>query len=262
MIVALVQPLFADITQIVFGIVALIFLVIRQLLEANKQAGPQRVRPPVPPPAPQPQPLGKGVVPAAGQQADPLRAQVEEFLRRAGRPPQPEPQRPVQLPPKPAPARESDSTGVTDKRTFGQPLRQAEWRDTPATSAPTQLPRLVDKPKPSRSPAKPRRRQSVAEHVAEQVSAHARELAAKASQLGQRIASEDQQFDVQLRAKFDHTLGTLAGGPVPAAAEPASSGPLPSDTPAAQIAALLANPTGIRQAVLINEILRRPSERW
>ena len=35
-----------------------------------------------------------------------------------------------------------------------------------------------------------------------------------------------------------------------------------SDTPAAQIAAMLANPDGVRQAVIINEILRRPSDRW
>src|SRR4051812_17480387 len=125
MIFAAAQPLFADITQIVFGIVALLFLVIRQLLEANKQAGPQRVRPAVPPP--QPQQAAKGAAPAAGQQADPLRAQVEEFLRRAGQPPQPDKARAAQRPPKPAPARAVDGPRDpppdAEKRTFGQPLR-------------------------------------------------------------------------------------------------------------------------------------------
>src|SRR5439155_1598836 len=130
MIFAQAQPVLADITQIVFGIVALIFLVLRQLLEANKPAGPQRVRPAVPPP-----------------------------------------------------------------------------RDT----------------------AKPRRRQSVAEHVAEQVTSRTRDLAAKASQLGQRIVAEDQQFDVQLKAKFDHTVGTLSGSTVVPAATDQT--PPHSDTP-------------------------------
>jgi hypothetical protein len=153
---------------------------------------------------------------------------------------------------------EVDPSGVAEKRTFGQPLRQAEWRNAPAPPAP-QPARTADKVRPPRDSAKPRRRQSVAEHVAEQVTSHTRDLAAKASQLGQRIAVEDQQFDVQIKAKFDHTVGTLADSTVPPATE---QSPPPSDSPAAQLAALLANPSGIRQAVLINEILRRPSERW
>src|SRR5436189_91057 len=131
MILAAAQPLLADITQIVLGSVALLFLVIHQLLEANKPAGPQRGRPAVPPPPP----------------------------------------------------------------------------------------RVADKPRPPRDTAKPRRRQSVAEHVAEQVTSRTRDLAAKAAQLGQRIVAEDQQFDVQIKATFDHTVGTLAGSAVPAAAE-------------------------------------------
>ena len=99
----------------------------------------------------------------------------------------------------------------------------------------------------------------MAEHVAEQVTAHTRSLADKASQLGQRIVAEDQQFDVQLKAKFDHAVGTLAETAMPSTAEQTAP---PSETPASQLASLLANPSGIRQAVLVNEILRRPSERW
>jgi hypothetical protein len=99
----------------------------------------------------------------------------------------------------------------------------------------------------------------VAEHVAEQVTARAATLGAQASQLGQRIAAEDEQFDSQIKAKFDHALGTLGGTETVTTPAP---GPAPADTPAAQLAAMLANPGGIRQAVLVNEILRRPSERW
>jgi hypothetical protein len=99
----------------------------------------------------------------------------------------------------------------------------------------------------------------VAEHVAEQVTSRAENLASKASKLGQRIAAEDRQFDTKLKAKFDHTVGTLGDSDSSTTAEPT---PPPSDSPAAQLAAMLANPGGIRQAVLINEILHRPSDRW
>jgi hypothetical protein len=247
---AFAQPILADIGELIIGLVALVFLIIRHLLEANKQAAPPRVRPAQVPPA-LPQQQAKGAAPAAGQQADPLRAQVEEFLRRAGQP------QPAQRPPQPAAAGGMDvrpaPSQPTEQRTFGEPLRQAEWRKAPQPAAP------ADKPRRDRGASKPRRRKSVAEHVAEQVTAHTRSLADKASQLGQRIVAEDQQFDVQLKAKFDHTVGTLAGSVDPAAADPVSPA---SDTPAAQIAAMLANPGGVRQAVIVNEILRRPSDRW
>ncbi len=131
---------------------------------------------------------------------------------------------------------------------------------TPDTTSPAATPQpRASIGRPARSQAKSRKRQSVAEHVAEQVTAHTRSLSDKASQLGQRIAAEDQLFDVQLKSKFDHAVGTLADSTVATAAE---TSPPAADTPAAQLAAMLANPGGIRQAVLINEILRRPSDRW
>ena len=35
-----------------------------------------------------------------------------------------------------------------------------------------------------------------------------------------------------------------------------------ADSPAAQIAAMLTTPEGARQAIVLNEILRRPEEQW
>jgi hypothetical protein len=73
---------------------------------------------------------------------------------------------------------------------------------------------------------------------------------------------EGAQFDVKLKAKFDHELGTLSSRgrePAAPAAQPVATGPTSA---AAQLAAMLANPEGLRQAVMMNEILRRPSERW
>src|SRR3954469_11238736 len=131
--VALVQPLLAvDIGEVLVGLVALIFVIIRQLLEANKNAGVNRAKPPV---APQPLAQNPNKAPAAaGQQADPLRAQVEEFLRRAGGPAQ-------QNQPRPQPGQVSQiemlikPSQPPEQRSIGQPLRQAEWRQTPASSA-------------------------------------------------------------------------------------------------------------------------------
>ncbi|HEX5471633.1 MAG TPA: hypothetical protein VFW73_07085 [Lacipirellulaceae bacterium] len=282
MVFILPQPALADIGEVLMGLVAVIFLVVRQILEANRQAGPQRPRVPQ---APQPQAGNKPPIPqGAGQQADPLRAQVEDFLRRANRPPQPGqraqppvgPQRAMLQQPQQRPSQPAPSSGIQvlvdpqqtrEERKIGQPLRQAEWRNKPSTApiAGYQAPSIPAKPRTARTGAR-RRRQTVAEHVAEQVTASAQQvtasaqsLAEKASQLGHRIVAEDQQFDVQLKAKFDHAVGTLAGDMIPAAAQPMSSS---VEAPAAQLASMLANPDGIRQAILINEILRRPSERW
>lgn len=256
-VVAFVQPVLAlDVGQIVVGLIALVMVIIRQLLEANKNAGAKRVQQPLPQP-PQPQNPNKAPAPAAGQQADPLRAQVEEFLRRAGQAAQQNPPRPqtapvsqiemLVKPPQPP-----------DPRIIGQPLRQAEWRQTASSSASPQSAVGTEKARNARS-GKSRKRKSVAEHVAEQVTARAENLASHASKLGQRIVAEDAQFDVQLKSKFDHTVGTLGGSEVSATA---TSTPAMSDTPAGQLAAMLANPSGIRQAVIVNEILRRPSDRW
>ena len=102
----------------------------------------------------------------------------------------------------------------------------------------------------------------MAEHVAQHVSSATRAVAEQAAQLGQRIVREDEQFDVQLNAKFDHDVGSLASK-IRVTDTPSQS-PDHTDTssPAGQLAAMLANPDGVRQAIILNEILRRPSERW
>jgi hypothetical protein len=260
-LVALVQPVLAgiDIGEILVGLVALIFVIIRQLLEANKNAGINRPKPPVvPQPQPQPQNPNKAPAPAAGQQADALRTQVEEFLRRAGRPVQPN--QPRLQSGQTSPIEVLITPVSPEQRTIGQPLRQAEWRQTPSSSAaPPQSAAGTEKARNDARGRKYRKRKSVAEHVAEQVTSRAENLAAQASKLGQRIAAEDQQFDTQIKAKFDHSVGTLGDGESSATAEQT---PPTADSPAAQLASMLANPGGIRQAVLVNEILRRPSDRW
>jgi hypothetical protein len=177
---------------------------------------------------------------------------VEEFLRRARR----QQQQPIQPPAAQQAARRprtdeievllTDEPATSGGRPLAEPFRPIN-QPGPAQPAP------ISRKSGSRS------RKSVAEHVAEHISVGARSLSQQTSQLGQRIITEDQQFDVQLKSKFDHAVGTLAASRL---AEETISTPDKSETPASQIAAMLARPEGVRQAMVINEILSRPSDRW
>ncbi|HEX2477441.1 MAG TPA: hypothetical protein VHK01_21980 [Lacipirellulaceae bacterium] len=258
--------LLADIGDVIGGALALLvplLWVLKQVFE-----GAKKVEPPRPAgggaAAGEPAAAGAGAQPA-GQQADPLRNQVEEFLRRAGRGPQGNQPGQQHRPARPAPPREvevlldEDAAIPSERRPLAEPLRPIEPAVAPLPPRP-QAAAAARKPRPPRRPPQPRR-ESVAEHVAENVAAHAKAIAEQTARLGQRIVEDDHQFDVQLKAKFDHTVGTLTGSAV-TAAEQAAAAVSAADTPAAQIATLLANPEGVRQAIIINEIIRRPSERW
>jgi len=257
--------LLADVGEVIGAILALLvplIWVVKQIAEAAKQAKQQAVpQPAVPQPAaPQPaQPQGMN---AAGQQADPLRNQVEEFLRRAGRGQQADQAR--------AGGRQDiellidEEPPTPQRRPLAEPLRPAENRPQispqpiqqitkpTAPSGPT-----LNQP-PQRRSVVPRKRKTLAERAVERNEERTRGLADQASHLGQRIVQEDQHFDAQLKAKFDHTVGSLAGR----STSVQEVAPAPNDSPAGQIAAMLASPDGVRQAIILNEILRRPSDRW
>ena len=127
-------------------------------------------------------------------------------------------------------------------------------------------------PKPQRPPAPTRPAPAVAEVVPQPagrlVSRHVEtrvdttEFGQRTAQLGDEVAHADDQVDQRLHEKFDHRLGQFAG----AAGEPAGApeGPaakLPA-TAAAGLPVLLSNAENIRQAIIINEILTRPEQRW
>ncbi len=238
----LAQPLFAaaDFVHVAIMLVVLLLGVMKQLFDASNKSAKKNAKsmaPALPPQKTQPLPPKPSAM--AGQQADGLRSQVEEFLRRAGQTPSSQQPQTAQQ----RPVSEIEILVPEPTRTLVE--ARSVTQSQPAT--------------PNRQRGIRRlKRQSVSEHVAETVTAGAQTLAEKADQLGQRIANEDQQFDRELKAKFDHTLGTLTES----GTTQTSAGPPATDTPAAQIAALLANPSGARQAVVINEILQRPSYRW
>jgi hypothetical protein len=244
----------ADIGEIIGAVMAVLvplLWVIKQISEATKQGKPAEVAQPAAEPVAPRQAEPQAPRQAAGQQADPLRNQVEEFLRRAGRGPQGARVRP---------ASRDIEVLLDDEPAASQPgaLRPAAQLIRPAAagaaapSKPPALPRRV---------VAPRKRKSLAERATERAAARASKIAEQTAHLGQRIIEEDQQFDVQLKSKFDHTVGTLTGSAVTAAQQAAASVSA-GETPAAQIAAMLATPDGVRQAIIVNEILRRPTDRW
>jgi hypothetical protein len=255
--------LLADLFEVIGSLVGLFFLVlwvVRQIVEAQKQ-------PPVAGrggrPAGAPPEVAGRAMPAGGQQADPLRDQVEEFLRRAGRVPPGKPAAPAGRESRPM-AGSGIEVLVNDE---GPPAEAVAAEAAPATGPrrtempPVAPPMETSKPKPRRAPRQPilaSRRETVAERAAARQAARARRLSEQTSQLGQRIVKEDQEFDVQLAAKFDHKVGTLTSEEKSTAEAP----PVPTEPPAAQIAAMLTNPEGVRQAIILHEILRRPVDRW
>lgn len=239
----------------VFGAIAaligLILWIIQKVVETNKarqpQLKPQQPRAKVE----QADPLAGAQ--GAGQQADPLRSQVEEFLRRANQGEQPD--RPVR---RPAQAQRDievlvdDASTETQRRPVGAPFvpLESSFSSKKSVTSPEQ--------RPARRPVAPRKRKSLAERSSERAVSRAESIGKQASRLGQRIIAEDLQFDEQLKAKFDHSVGTLSGISVSSA----ELVPVVEDTPASRIAAMLASPDGVRQAIIMNEVLQRPVDRW
>lgn len=265
-----------DIIGSLVGLVFLILWVVGQFAGAKKEekkqiAAQPAERKPAPRPG-QPRPPEQKAEPVRAQGAaapDPLRNQVEEFLRRAGRQPQAEQPRAGQAQPapaargrqRPAAARRDEievlvpDQPVARREPLAKPLRPTE---RPAAAG--RRPPSAQKPRPAAKRRGLRDHESVAEHVTDHISSSARELADHSVLLGQRVVQADEQFDVQLQSKFDHEVGTLGERHAQRMKEEAQKKPV-APTPAAQIAAMLTHPEGVRQAIILNEILRRPSER-
>ncbi|MCE5301823.1 MAG: hypothetical protein LLF97_01790 [Planctomycetaceae bacterium] len=85
--------------------------------------------------------------------------------------------------------------------------------------------------------------------------------------LGQEVAQVDQTIDQHLRHVFDHRISQLAAVPGEAAASPlADESPgqavETSDAPVIELLQWLSDPDSLRRAIVLNEILHRPEERW
>lgn len=236
------QPLFAaDFIQLViYGIVFIVWI-LGQVLGGRKNAQ-QKKQPPLRPQQPQPVDMAEGVPQPNDQrfgdqrmgnqgprnqpqnQEDALRNEVEDFLRRAqGKPPKPR----------------------QEKRP--RPTPQPE-RKRPLAPIATLAPAVSLQEGHSLQESHSLRDEGVAEHVARHISTQ--DIAAHTQTLGAEVATADDQLESRLHEKFDHNVGRLEHRESSAKREEADI--------AAEVAAMLRSPEGMRQLIVANEILRRP----
>jgi hypothetical protein len=221
-------PLFADIdAQLIKLIVVVAFLTIAgigKLLTKLQQKNPPigNARPPEPP--------------IRAQGAD----EIGDFLQRAAearRAQRPRPSRPPQA----------------------RPAQVRAVQARPAAENPVQAQVVADRP--------------VGGKIGQQVEQDldTREFTQRTTQLGSEVAQSDRQIDEHLHEVFDHYVSKLELVPGEAAAAPVAVGPAElsgaaqPDAPALFLSGLtdiLTDPDSLRQAVVLNEIIRRPEERW
>lgn len=170
----------------------------------------------------------------AGDQ-DSIRSEVDEFLKRLSQP------APEQEPPKRKP-----------------PKKQKPRKKRVPTAAGNQRDRLQSSLKPQQLDGRSEG-ESVDEHVRSHLG-HLEEsqLAENAALMGSKIAQSDDRLEARLHEKFDHKLGKLESR------KAETVKPVEPQVPstAEAIAKMLSSPDGMRQAVVLNEILQRPSDRW
>ena len=100
------------------------------------------------------------------------------------------------------------------------------------------------------------RRQSVSQHVQSHI--NTREIADHVSHLGEDVAAADDRIAARLHKKFDHDISKIDDKPrsigEAAVVSKSKSAPIVQE-----LIEMLQSPKTIRQAILLNEILTRPS---
>ena len=166
--------------------------------------------------------------------------------KRPARPPAKQAAEGRPLAPQPVGQEESLRREVEDflRRAQGKPPQQER-----ASSPPR-------KPKPQRTPPpQPEgglRHEGVAEHVAKHISS--KQLVEHAEKLGDEVALADDRLESRLHQRFDHQVGSLQRREE----STAPPGKEKEKGAAAEIAAMMRSPQGMRQLILAQEILRRP----
>jgi hypothetical protein len=232
--------LLAALTDLIGVVVAIVFIIIYSLNHLLQGKGNQ-------PPGRNPQrrpgePAERPLRPAQPQQkpkdaVSQLNSEIEQFLKRAGQRRSEKPARdraagpPPSRPPKPPqPAREPLREQAVDV----EPVEHRGFDDV-ATS--------------------------VEKHMAN------RSFAQRAEHLADDIERADEDMEAHLQQAFSHKVGTLAGeSPQASAAAVTDTASKVTDegstAMATALAAMLATPQGMRQAILLGEILVRPEHRW
>ncbi len=235
-----IQPLLAaDGWQTAIGLIIFIFFSVLQWL-GNREEAKRKKQPRPKPQQPRQGDLDGGLPQRQNQglgnqgppnQEETLRSEVEEFLRRAQGKPQPA--KPEQMSP---PKKLSQPAGHHDR-----PRPQRKRPSAPATSIASAA-RLDSKGSSLRN-------EGVAEHVSRHIST--RDIATHTEMLGAEVATADDQLKSRLHEKFDHAVGHLQHREQQVDTERKTD-------MAAEVAAMLRSPEGMRQLIIANEILRRP----
>jgi len=226
-------PLIADASDVIGVIVFLVILIISAISQAIGKAKEaqqqQRPRPPVRPAGPAPNPQ------------DPVVRELDEFLRRAAAGGKAQPKR--------APPRQQ----AAPVRPQPQAARPVAPR---APAAPKAPPVLVAQPVLAQA-AEELEEIPPESAVVERLSQAAEQrLSSQGRQpFGTGVAQAQRRTSERRSRDFSHQVGQLAGAKQDAETE------LPA-TAAAGLAAMLASPTDVRQAILLSEILQRPEHRW
>jgi hypothetical protein len=223
----------AEVARILIVVVIFVVVMIGKLMSSMRT--PQRPPGPVNRPAPPPQQPRPAPRPQA-QTARPksVKDEIDEFLRRA------------------AQKKQSQSASVDPVRRISQPTATLAQRTEPLQAE-------VVRERPVGG--------AVNEHVKKYLDE--KEFDQRASKLGGDVAAADTKIERHLKEVFGHGISKLAARPGEAAAPPTIK---PTDffqdelpaLPAAGagLAALLNNIENLRQAIVVNEILQRPIDRW
>jgi len=232
-------PLFAfgfdDLVKVLFLVIMVGSWIFSQVAAARNQgnaAKGQQARRPGPAPRPQQPPAG-----------DP----VEEFLRRAQQAPAP--------PKKTGPAKQRVAQPQSSRRP--PPLKQRQ------SGEPLAPPVFRGEQAVSREPLRTLAAEEsvfdggVAQHVTSRLDTSKYEQ--RAEHFVDEIDQADEKLEEHMHDVFDHKLGQLASttsDPVEETAQTAAA------LNSADIAAMLQDPTSMRKAIVLTEILRRPEQRW
>lgn len=251
------EPVLADLEAIIKVIIFLVILgsgfvkMFRESKEVQQQAERRK-------PRPRPQPAGdvdlemveaRGAGQPAPQQA--IRSEVEEFLSRVGGDAEADqPQR--QRQPRIEVLDDAQDSGFdVDERP-----RQSRSRSLPSQRKPARPP-LAE----AASTTGIERGETVAEHVDQHLKRN--EFAERASHLGEQLSQTDERLEARLHKKFDHGLGSLAARREAREADDLAKQGASTDTSMADsVIQALSTPLGVQQAVIMSEVLTRPTDRW
>ncbi len=228
--------LIADIGEIIKIALVLLFIVGPLLfrLFGGSERQPDRTLPRRRPQRPRPQGPGGPQRPAGPTKAD---AEIEAFLRRANAQRGGGPPRAVEVVPPKTPQRARRPKPIGDELII-------EAEVLPEEGVQTRI----------------------------QSSINTSDFAQRAERLGDRVEQSDDLMEAHLHGVFDRKLGSLSEKPAQAATADVTPAPQeaahdpdarrPVAPAAAGLIALLRSPQGMRDAIVLREILDRPEQRW